>query len=284
MLRVLPKYELLQLSAGKPIVLAGPPDALTGEVEMTNPGDDHVVVRSVQLRDLPEPSAGEIQVPVVAILRAGHGARTRVTARLNPLTPPGRYKATLALGEFSYPAELFVTENIDFEMDPDPLVVDNRPGTRIEKQVLFRNNGNSNLVIGTPGPLLLDEQDMSCRILRSGLAAGSEDGADDVNKWLTAFLRQAHRNVREAGMLFLRNKDGETIVPPGGSQTVDFVLRLPDTLKANTRYFSLAYFYTETLSISIVPAGGYDAETLEPAEEVTEPRPERSSKRSRSAS
>lgn len=282
MLRILPDYELLQHSAERPIILAGPPDALTGEVHLANPGDDHIVVRSIRLRDVPRPSHSEIQVPIVAILRAGQGLRTRVTARLNPLTPPGRYQVIMALGNFTYPVELYVTENIDFDIDPSPLIIENRPGTRIEKQVLFRSYSNLDLKIHSPEALMMDEQDILCRIGRSGLAAGTENGAANFDQWLTTFLRQAHDNVRETGMLYMRNKDGETIVPPGESRIVNFLIRLPDTLKTNTRYFSVAYFYTETLPITIVPAGGSAGGHHETSEESDEHRQRRKSKPARS--
>jgi len=281
-LRTLPEYELLQHSAERPIALAGTPSHVTGEIHAANRGPDLAVVRSVELRDVPGPNNNEIQVPVVAILRAGQNASIRVRAQLNPLTPPGRYRANMALGNFTYPVELYVTENVDFDIDPDPLIIENRPGTRIEKQVLFRSHSNFDLKIGSPEALMMDEQDILCRIGRSGLAAGTENGSSNLDQWLTTLLHQAHENVRETGMLYMRNKDGETIVPPGESRTVHFQVRLPDTLKPNTRYFSVAYFYTETLPISIVPAGGSVAGHHEEPEESDEPRRERKSRQARS--
>jgi hypothetical protein len=282
MLRILPDYELLLHSADKPIVLAGPPHALTGVVYMTNRGDQHVVVRSARLRELPQPASTEIEIPMVAILRAGHAGRTRVTLRLNPSTAPGRYKTTLVLGKYTYPVELNVTENLDFDIEPGQLILENQPGTRSKKQVVFRNTGNMELTITSPEALVIDEELMTCRILRGGLAEGTEKGASNVDQWLTAFLREAHRNVREAGMLYVRNKEGKTKVPPGESRTVDFLIRQPDTLKPNTRYFSVAFFYTANLLISIVPGGPSGPNNDDQSTEPSDPGPQRKSRRSRS--
>lgn len=287
MLRILPEYELLLHSADKPIVLAGPPNRLTGDVYLTNPGDQHVVVRSARLRELPQPGSSEIEIPLVAILRAGHGGRARITLRLNPSTAPGHYKTTLVLGNFSYPAELNITENLDFDIVPSQLILENQPGTRIEKRVMFKNTGNRELTIASPEALVIDEELMSCRILRGGLAEGTEKGANNVDQWLTAFLREAHRNVREAGMLYVRNKHGETKVPAGESHTIDFLIRQPDTLRPNTRYSSVAFFYTANLLISIVPGGPSHPDNSEPykdgrSADSNDPGPQRKSRRSRS--
>jgi hypothetical protein len=282
MLREYPEYELMHHSADKPIVLAGPPGAVTGYVYLTNPGDQHVVVRSARLRDLPHPASSEVEIPMVAILRAGHGARTRLTVRLNSSMPPGHYETTLVLGNYTYPAVLNVTENLDFDIVPSQLIIENQPGTRAEKQVLFRNKGNVRVIVGSPEHVVNDEELMTCRILRGGLAEGTEQGASSVDQWLTAFLREAHHNVREAGMLVVRNKEGETIVPPGESRTVEFLIRQPDTLRPNTRYFSVAFFYTENLLINIVPGGASERRHQEQSMEPIEPRPVRKSKRPRS--
>jgi|SRR5215472_9543460 len=279
MLRVPPDYELLLHSADNPILLAGPPDALTGEVYMANPGNQHVVLRSVRLRELPQPTTTELEIPMVAILRAGQSGKTRIKVSLSPFTAPGHYKTNLVLGNYTYPAELHVIENVDLEIVPSQLVLENRPGTRAEKQVMFRNTGNTQLTITSAGALVTDEELMTCRILRGGLAVGTESGANSFDQWLTAFMREAHRNVREAGMLHVSNKEGETVIPPGESRDVVFVIRQPDTQRANARYFSVAFFYTANLIISLVPGG---ASKTRSEERSTEPRYHGKARRSRS--
>jgi hypothetical protein len=93
-----------------------------------------------------------------------------VRLRLDPATDPGIFPTMLVIGEHAYPAELHVAENVDLEIIPSDLVIENRPGSRTVKSVTFRNLGNVDLRIGSPGPVVLDEQLMSCRILRGGLS------------------------------------------------------------------------------------------------------------------
>jgi len=111
------------------------------------------------------------------------------------------------------------------------------------------------ITIGSPLAVVLDEELMRCRICRGALAEGTEEDDDTVDAWLTTFLCEAHKNMREAGMLFIRNQEKETVVKPGETRTVNFLLRQPNTLNPTTRYFAVAFFYTANLHITLVPCG-----------------------------
>jgi hypothetical protein len=280
--RTLPEYEIIHREGGQPIVLMGSPERLTGEISLSNPGDRRVVVRAASIRQIPAeasraaPAVQEVAARMVAILRPGHQTRTRVHVQLPPVTAPGRYEVELALGKYSYPAILHVTENIDLDISPDTVYIENRPGTRVIKQVTIRNLGNVPLTIGSPRHVALDDELIQCRALRGTLSAGY-DKANTWEEWLTILLREGKKGLDQAGMLWVQNQEGEVILKPGETRNITFQIRQPDTNDPTTRYLGVAFFYTANLNFSVVPSGYLPGHEQEPRESESEPRTETNS-------
>jgi hypothetical protein len=255
----LPDYDLITPGSG-PIVLMGKPSRLRGEVALRNPGDRMVPVTGAVIRDLPvhlqtAPSVtGDVAVDMLAVLPPGHSETAKVRVQLASTTPPGRYEANLALGTRSYPAVLLVTEHIDLEISPNPIVVENRPGSRTTKAVVIRNKGNVPLSVTDPGAVMLDDELLQCKSIRGGFAEGAES-AKNLEEWAMAFLRQGKKNLDRAGMLWVENVEGDVIIEPGEVRTVEFMIRQPDTHSPSGRYTALAFLYTANLNFAIVPSG-----------------------------
>jgi hypothetical protein len=260
-MRVLPEYELVDRCDGAPIVLIGPPRKLLGQARLVNPGAQKVVLREARLCDLPQKTergralAAESPLQVTAVLLPGESDLVPVRAKLDAATPPGIYDATVMVGQHRYPAQLHVTEDVDLQVSPETIVVENRPGTRAQKEAVFRNVGNVPLTIASPGALAMDEEFLACRTIRATLADASEN-AQTIDDWISAYLREGKRQLDRIGLLWVERKEGDLVLAPGETAHVEFMVRIPDTLDPSARYFAFAPFYTATIHFTIVPAGG----------------------------
>src|SRR5437588_5902829 len=87
-------------SEDEPLVLAGPPGELTGQVRLHNPGDAKVVLRDAGIKDpsgvLRLPSARHPLEPTV--LRPDQGDDVPLSISVDPSTPPGDYDVELEVG------------------------------------------------------------------------------------------------------------------------------------------------------------------------------------------
>lgn len=259
-MRVLPDYELLDQPRRKPIVLSGRPRELRGEICLCNPGDKRVVVRGARIVDLPSEAVPARQaadgpaVRLTRILRSGQSSTAPIVAGVNPHTPPGVYTARFVLGEHAYPLELHVAESVELEISPNPLIIECPPGGRERKQVTIWNQGNTPLALPQNWVLPIDDPIIECRTLRS-LAAEAEDGAETLEQLLAAYLRSGKRHLDAAGLLWVENLDGETVIPAGRKHTCWFEVRRPKTHDPISRYVALLPISTVDLEIILVPFG-----------------------------
>jgi hypothetical protein len=258
--RALPEYELVDRREGAPIVLMGPPNKLVGEARLTNPGERRVVLREARLCDLPEQArrglatAAEPALQVTAVLAPGQSSIVRMRGTMDAHTPPGLYEANVMVGQHRYPAQIHVTERVELLVSPDPIVVENRPGSRVHKTAVFHNAGNVALTIGSPGALALDEELLACRTIRATLAEASET-AETIEQWINAYLREGKKQLDRIGMIWVEKKGGELVLGPGETAQVELIVRLPDTLDPAARYFAAAFIYTANVHFTIVPVG-----------------------------
>jgi hypothetical protein len=256
-MRTLPEYELMQRSKDKPILLAGEPHRLTGEVHLSNPGDKTVVVRDARICDLPKEvrmrhaGGSEAAVQVAAILRPGKDCRARIRVRLDSATPPGHYPAGFVLRQHRYRAELHVTESFQLELSPHHIAIENRPGTRVVREVVFRNQGNTQVRIGPHVAVPLHDELFECRTLRATLAHSSQEAQSPAD-WLNILLREGQKNLHQDGLLWMQNEEPETVIEAGEARSVRLQLRVPDSIRPEARYFATAFFYAANLSVALV--------------------------------
>jgi hypothetical protein len=147
--------EAAPLVAGgddEPLVLSGPPAALTGSVRLRNPGDRTVVLRDADLRDpsgaLPLPEARHAFAPLV--LRPDQARSLPLSIALNRAIPPGTYEVELEVGGLTRTAVLHVAESVALDVEPDPVVVPNQGGVPQRKRLVVTNEGNVPVKVGDP--------------------------------------------------------------------------------------------------------------------------------------
>jgi hypothetical protein len=250
----------LLADAERPLVLVGPPGDLRGEFRVQNPTERKVVVRQPLLKSVAAPARGKGAARAAAlpeasmalrriIVRAGQSRPVPIALALDPATPPGTYHAQLDVEGQQRSVVLHVTEDVRFSITPQELVIPNRPGDKVQKQVVFANAGNVPLVVKSIGTVVLDEELAHCRALRGALA-----DVGDTMKSLDDFIVALGRRYRALyETLVLKVQNDKTAVAPGETRAVDLTVTLPEKLEPRSRYTGYAAISTSALTFTIVP-------------------------------
>jgi hypothetical protein len=258
------RKAMLMPDAEQPLVLVGPPRDVRGQFRVENSTERKIVVRRPLLKAaakvrsktagavsgteasaLPEGAVGLRRI----IVRPGQSRPVPLALALDPTTPPGTYHAELDVDGEQRTVVMHVTEEVSLSIVPRELVITNRQGGKIQKRVVFTNEGNVPLTVKAIGVVVLDEELAHCRALRGALADVGETmkALDDF----AAALGRRYRAVYETLALKVQNE--EVTVPPGETRAVDLSITLPDKMERRSRYTGYAAISTGTLTFTIVP-------------------------------
>jgi hypothetical protein len=244
--------------AEQPLVLVGPPRGIRGEFLLRNATDRKVIVREPRLHQAAEKAA---KAKVAAVLPAPATLMRRIIVRpqqnrpvpvvlaLDRRTPPGTYHAELDIEGQRRPVVMHVTEDVALTIAPETLVLPNRAGEKVNKRVIFTNDGNVPIAIRSLGTIVLDEELVHCRALRGALADVGETmtSLDDF----AAALGRRYRALYET--LVLKVQNAAVTVEPGATAAVDLKITLPEKLEPRSRYSGYAAISTTSLTFTIVP-------------------------------
>jgi hypothetical protein len=243
---------------GRPLVLTGPPRFVRGEVMVRNPGQEKVIVRQPMMRSVAAATRGKHKtaaLPDTAIslrrivVRAGQDRRVPMTLSLDASTPPGTYHAQLDVDGELRDVVMHVTEDVSFSIEPQTLIIPNRPGQKIQKRIIVSNDGNVAVTVKPLGPIVLDEDLVHCRALRGALADVGQT-LKTLDDFVVALGRRYH-DLYESLVMKLQNE--KTSVEPGATAAIDLTITLPEKLDARFRYTASAPISTQNLSFTIVP-------------------------------
>lgn len=264
----------MMLDAEQPLVLVGPPRGVRGELSLQNPTDRKVIIREPRVRpasistDIPiKKAAGgrkaAADTPAVTravlsespmvmrriIMRPGQSRPIPVALALDPRTPPGTYNAELEIHGQQRSVVIHVIEDVALTIAPGEIVLPNRPGEKVEKRVVFTNDGNVPVSVRSLGTVVLDEELVHCRALRGALSDVGEtmESLDDF----IAALGRRYKKLYET--LVLKVKNAEVIIEPGQTKSVDLTITLPEKLESRSRYSGYAAISTSSLTFTIVP-------------------------------
>ena len=249
-------------NATRPLVLAGPPRDIRGQLELKNPSDQKIIVRQSFLRaQLAAVRAGKAgaksaAAPAEAVLalrriivRAKQSRSVPISLALDPATPAGTYEAALDVDGEQRPVVLHVTEHVAFEMTPDSLVIPNQPGEKFTRQVVVANHGNTALVIRSIGTVALDEEFQHCRALRGAL----DDVAETMKSFDDYFVALGRRYLKQLQFQILGIQNPKTTIPPGETRVLDLTISVSDKLIERSRYTGYAPIANGNLSFTVVP-------------------------------
>jgi hypothetical protein len=239
----------------EPLVLAGPPAKLTGQIDLHNPGDASVVLRDAGFNDprgiLRARPGRQSFSPFV--VRAHQHQRGPVTISLDPATPPGEYRAEIELAGSTRPVVLHVTESIDLTVHPQSIVILNQRGAQ-RRRIVVTNEGNVPFAIGDLGDVDL-EDDMLSERTRLALepvtrAAKIETKVSDGPVLVLLKLAPADA-FRESG-LSVRSHGPAVTVTPGETVVIDLDVTLQADLPPNSRYRGRTPLLTRDLEFVVV--------------------------------
>jgi hypothetical protein len=260
----MPENDVFDLPKDEQIVLVGQPGTLRGELYVHNPGAERIVLRGSQLRgaslERGAATPAACRLPPIAV-RPGGRRRVPLNIALPAHTPPGEYHYELEVGGHVRSVVLHVTEVVDLDISPPQVVIENRPGRKVTKRVVFHNLGNVPLTIGQVGAIPLDDELLQCRTGRAAVVMGG-DRIASLDDYYAEVIRQTKTALEQTGLLRVRNKAGTVVLEPGQVQPIDLEILVPKGLEKHTRYRGAAAFYTADLEFFVVPSPG--GETSEP--------------------
>ena len=255
-----PRAQLLD--AEQPLVLTGPPGAVSGEFHVRNSGSEKMRVAGVRLR----PSAGGGKIGMRSrlasmlqddgvelrriVVRPGQSRPVPVALSLDPRTPPGTYHLELQVQDQMRDVLMHITENVSLRISPDNVVLPSLPGGKVTKHVVFTNDGNVPIEVRTIGTVVLDDELASCRALRGALS--------DVGDTMTTLDEFAAALGKRFKVLYdtmvLKVQNSAITLEPGQTESVKLTITLPENLDKRARYSGYAAISTSSLAFTIVPA------------------------------
>jgi hypothetical protein len=242
--------------AGKPLVLVGTPRGMRGELRLQNPTGRKIIVQHPVVRTAAaaatEMAAALPETELVLrriIVRPGQSRHVPVALTLDPRTPPGTYEAQLDVDGEQRNVIMHVTEDVALSISPQPLVIPNRPKEKVQKQVVFTNEGNVPITVKSIGTVVLDDEMAHCRAMRGALTDVG-DTMEDMDDYIAA-LGKRYRKIYET--LVLKVQNDEITIDPGETRALELNITVPDKLEKRSRYSGYAAIATSNLVFMIVP-------------------------------
>ena len=211
-----------------PLILAGSPGRLRGELHITNAGADRASLHGFVVRkhDLPaQPAAGQLGG------RLPPGASLPVTASLAlPAgTPAGEYHATLDIAGHEIDATLHVSSSPSLELTPSRIFID---AGVTSVRLVTRNTGNARLAIASYARARLRRDPDLSPLLSGDTETEREDTAVDAIFRLPATVT----------------------LDPGDVLVLDAEVDVSGDIDGDRRYLALLPVAAATLRVIIGPA------------------------------
>ena len=254
-----PRAQLLDL--GQPLILTGPPRAVSGQFSVRNPTGEKLRIREATLRSSRSVSltrkAGRLAGSLFEdgltlqrmVLRAGQSRQVPVSLALDAQTPPGTYHLELLVHDQLRDVVMHITEEVSLQIEPGQLVLPNRAGEKFTRRVVFTNDGNVPINVRNLGTIVLDDELASCRALRGALA-----DVGDTMTTLDEFAAALGKRFKQLyDTLVLKVQNSAVTLEPGETRALDLKITLPDSLDARARYTGFAAISTGNLTFMIVP-------------------------------
>ena len=255
--RTQPDFDVLDIPEDTPIILAGQPGTMMGELPISNLGSKRIVVREAQVRGGPlartSKDAATRQKLGPITLHPGQGQRIPLNLALDPHCPPGQYEGEMEIAGHVRKVQMNVTETIALTISPSPIVIENQPGEKIAKQIVVTNRGNVPLTIGEIGAVLIEDEYTDCRTARAALAAAGDE-IKSLDDYYGQLATEYKALFEETGFLRVHNVSGVIELQPGEVRWIELEIRVPDGLDKRTRYYGRTAVYTADINFIVVPA------------------------------
>lgn len=239
----------VQLAGGKKqkLFFSGPPTRLQGTIRLSNPTADKVKLRSASVKSGNLMGAARLpltEVPLAVRLSPGEQMNAQSVIDVDPQTPPGSYSLELDIGGQTVEATAFVTEVVDFRIEPGAVTILAGQASKYEREFVIENAGNVPLPLGErcEAPLL-DSVDLVTSMLMGLHKAKGHDTEDQVESWLKEW------GQIEAGTLVVSR--APIILGPGQKMTATAVFEMPPGLRPLRHYRASLQLYNATLAVDV---------------------------------
>lgn len=243
----------------EPLVLVGAPGAVHGTLNLGNASTERKALRDLKLTEV-KPTSGRgsraaaakptlsVDLPRVK-LRAGASKSVPVTVALSPTTPPGIYAMTLPVDGTEHPAEVIVTEVVDFEVNPDEVFLVGAAGTKVKKLMAFRNHGNVPVDVPAIGAVQLDLDLLHCRAQRETLKKlrDTDRTLDDVMKAMSLSY-----DAELESFTPLKVKNDPVTVAAGQTVSQMWEFTIPGTIPKGVEANAAIRILSETVTVHIL--------------------------------
>jgi hypothetical protein len=239
----------------EPLILAGPPAKLTGQIDLHNTGDASIVLRDAAFRDpsgvLRARPGRQAFSPLV--VRAHQQQRGPVAISVDPRTPPGEYRGEIELAGRTRPVVLHVTESIDLTVHPPSIVVMNERGTQ-RRRIVVTNDGNVPFSIGDLGDVDLQDDLLPdrTRLALEPVTQIGDEAATGLQGPVLALIRLAPRDAFVEGGLAVQVHGAAVAIAPGDTAVVELDVTLQRELPSNSRYRGRIPLLTRDLEFVVV--------------------------------
>jgi hypothetical protein len=230
------------------LIVAGPPHALCGQLQLRNDTDEKLKVRRLPVRDrADDKSPRKIKAATLeaaARLRPGEQALVPMQLTVNAQTAPGVYQMEVKIGDRALPVQAHVTEHVDFRMEPSAVTLLAGADRVIEREFVAENVGNVALHLGdrceTP---LLDSLDF-ITALREGLR---KTVGIELKTRVEKILDEIGR-VQVGSLVVHRER---VTLRPGERRQMTARFELPEDIKPSRHYRAVLELYNATLHVDI---------------------------------
>lgn len=236
------------------IVLAGPPSLLLGTITLRNTGKEQIWVPELPLLVKQGRKKIKYSLQVNTVIAAGTSKIQPLSLQIDPQTPPGVYKGTIAFDQSELPVRLNVEANAEVVLSPDELeVTGKKPGEKHEASIQMQNTGNVTLEVPQPVQEAYIDPDLISRRLGEAIREKGKEGTMPV---LDLFVRTLRREM--GGTLNVTVREAGQEVKPGKSLDLHLTLELPEEWSGGEDLEVDFEIFDELLNIRV--AGSSDSE------------------------
>jgi hypothetical protein len=248
---------------GGPFIFSGVPPILTGEIDLTNPSNEKVKVRSIPVvgrKDRSAKSIGLTELLVGARLAPKQRLRASAQILIDPSTPPGSYSAEVSLGGESKPIVAHVFENAHIHVEPSVIRLRGAGGDVLTSLTVVSNRGNVTETMRDVALVFLEERNWVGRSLVYALREVAEDDGHQAY-----FDRVVHElRTTNAGPAKVSISGDHDVLRPGETAEVNVEITLPKELIKGRTYIGSTPFMSGKLSFEVEANGSINSTKRRP--------------------
>jgi hypothetical protein len=234
-----------------PLILSGVPPILSGRLELANASDEKLKLRAIQVSEHDDESARQFgldRLVVGARLAPRQRALIQAHFLVDPFTPPGMYRASVALGEQRTAVVAHVFEKLDLRIDPARIHLRGAGGDVRSQRILITNAGNVTEALRDLALVFLEERNWVNRSLVYALR--ETQPGEGHQAYFDRVVTELRNTLARPARITLRGQHVNALAP-GEAAEVDLEITLPAELVKGRVYIGSTPFMSGRLSFKV---------------------------------